>query len=61
MEKKSRAKMKNETQFLREKQWILCIFEFFVRYEINLETGSIVRPIYIYSAMSKIYPKKRVA
>ena len=50
--------MKRETLFLRKKQRILCIFEFFIRYKINLGRCSIMRLIHIYLAMPKIDPKK---
>jgi hypothetical protein len=50
--------MKREILFLRKKQRILRIFEFFIRYKINLGKFSIMRLIHIYLAMSKIYPKK---
>ena len=57
-EKKSKAGMKSETQFSREKQRILPIFESFVRNEINLGIDSIMQPICIYFSSFKVYPKK---
>ena len=33
-------------------------FETFERHDINIKTGRIMRPIHIYLAASKIYPKK---
>ena len=56
-EKKSRVGMKIATQFLRKKGWVLLVFKSFVRYKINLGIGSIMRPIYIYLAVFKVYPK----
>ena len=58
--KKSRAGMKSQTQFLKKKQRVFLAFESFVRYEINLGTCSIMRPIHIYLAISKVYLEKCV-
>ena len=57
-EKKSRTGMKSRAQFLRKKELILHAFRSFVRYKINLETDSMMRPIHIYLGVSKAYPKK---
>lgn len=47
--------MKTWTQFLRERRQTLRVFMSFVKYEIKLGIGSIMRSIHMYLAMSKIY------
>ena len=51
--------MKSETQHLRKKHWVLCVFEFVVRSRINLRTYSTTKPIHWYFKVSKKYHKKR--
>ena len=55
-EKKSRSRMKNETQFSGKKQRILRIFESFVRYKLNSETCSMIQSICICFVTSKGFP-----
>jgi hypothetical protein len=57
MKKKSKAGMKSEAQFLREKRCVLPIFEFFVKNKINVEIGSILQPTCICLTVSRVYIK----
>jgi hypothetical protein len=57
-EKKSKLGMKSKTQFVREKQRVLSVFEAFVRFRIDLEISSIMQPIHICLVILKVYPKK---
>jgi hypothetical protein len=50
--------MKSETQFLRKKQYDLHVFQTFVRCEINLGIGSVMRQVYISSTVPKIYSEQ---
>ena len=56
--KKSRLGMKSKAQFVREKQYVLSVFEAFVRSRIDSEISSIMQPIHICLAILKVYPKK---
>jgi hypothetical protein len=49
--------MKSETiKFsFKKTQWILPIFEWLVRYKVNLKIGGIMRLSHIYLTVSKVY------
>ena len=49
--------MKSETQFSRKKQWILRVFEPFMRYNMNSGITSIMLLINIYFVVSEVYLK----
>jgi hypothetical protein len=56
---KKQIRDESETKFSRKKQWILPIFETFMRYRINLGIDKIIWPIHMYLSMFKECPDNK--